>query len=162
MSMNKAVCLWMISLFCMIADVVQAQAGDILICEGYGYTANMGGYETIQPKPHHSQFSFNDGMAKLANENYVQLDAADMGFARNSVVFYRKEDNKLLYLYEGKEGLEVGVSRINQDSDSILEDMAIYSNCHFTPKKEMRNGVTTATLDFEKGATKASQTTLRF
>lgn len=157
MSMNKAVLMWLAAFFVGISEV----RADELICQGYGYIPSLDGASNIQAKMKKSRFFFNRDGAIIGGRRFTPMDPAEVGLEGLAVTYFSEEDDSVLYLYQNDGKVEIGISHIDRDTDTIFSDKAMYTDCYFNDRG---NGhvITAEVRDVEGGGSSASKTSLHF
>ena len=109
---------------------LSAAAQEQLVCSEYGYTNNADNFHTIQKLPLTSTFLITSKSVTFGNETYTLIDSEEVGLKGLAITYLLVKENKLLYLYTTATGAkEVGISRIETDSDSLFEDKSVFANC---------------------------------
>lgn len=110
---------------------------DTITCEQYGYTNNPDNFQDIVVHAQRTVFKVDAYNVTLGNTNYRVIDPDMVGLSGLAVVYKDDKNNQLLYLYMNELGeKEVGISNIEDDSDTFFGDKGVYKQCTLTEEKE--------------------------
>ena len=147
----------------MLGLSASALADVTVVCQNTGYTANPDNFHSIVTQIKTSAFLIDVEGIHLENTVYPPSNPDKVGLQGLAATYSQPKQDKVVYLYETDNGSpEIGISRIEDNSDAVFADKTLYSNCTFEPNKGKGHGATTTSLDIETGRNKAVQTSWRF
>lgn len=103
-----------------------------LVCEQYGHTDNPDDFHNIITMPKVTTFIVDGADVTFDNKRFVSVDPETVGLEGLAVTYILDKEEQLLYLYTNEQGeREVGVSHLEENSDSIFQDKSVYTSCKF-------------------------------
>lgn len=124
-----------------VSSVVLADGIDTITCKFSGYTNNPDNFFDMQVGNKLTVFQVTATTVTLDGEEFQVIDPDSVGLANIAVVYKNNKNNRLLYLYKNELGeKEVGISNIEDDSDTFFGDKSVYKGCALT--EENNNAVT--------------------
>lgn len=146
-----------------LALSVPALADVVVICQSKGYTANPDDFHSIVTHVKTSAFTIDKEGIHLGDVVYLPSDPDKVGLKGLAATYFQPKADKMAYLYKTDDGKpEIGISRIENSSDTVFADKTLYSDCAFEPNTGKGHGATTTSLDIETGRSKTIRTSWRF
>jgi hypothetical protein len=142
---------------------VSVLADVTVVCKSTGYTANPDNFHSIVTQVKTSAFLIDGEGIHLGDVVYPPSNPDKVGLKGLAATYSQPKLDKIVYLYETDDGNpEIGISRIEDSSDTVFADKTLYSNCTFEPNKGKGHGAATTAFDVETGRSKVVQTSWRF
>ena len=125
--MNKFLLFWLAVFFCGISEA----KSDELVCHSYGHTNDSSEFHSIKVRLKETHFFFDQTGVTVGSRHYNPIDPAEVGLEGLAVTYLLEKEEQVLYLYRNDYGMEIGVSYIDPDTDTIFADKSLYSDCNF-------------------------------
>lgn len=109
-----------------------AVADDSLVCKQYGFTDRAEDFHEIQTVQQETVFDLTSEYVMYNGDKYDTVNPGWVGLDGLAITYHTDKFNKVLYLYVNEKGdREVGISSIENDSDTIFQDKAVFRDCNF-------------------------------
>lgn len=114
----------------MWAGSVSAGTTTTITCEQYGHTNDPEAFFDMPTYPSKATFKVDGTKVVLGETTFSIIDPDMVGLKGLAVVYKDAKNNQLLYLYTNESGeKEVGVSVIEDASDTFFGDKGVYKQC---------------------------------
>lgn len=124
-------------------------AEQTLVCKQYGHTDKAEDFHSIKTLPLTSTFKLEGTNVVFGDVTFKSVDPSMVGLEGLAITYYLANEEKILYFYMNDEGnREVGISHVEEDSDTIFGDKSLFTDCNFdnTPPQKVVGNVTRANL----------------
>lgn len=120
--------------------VSAAFAGDgTMVCKQWGYTDNPEKFHEIKILKGEHNFEINGSCVTYADKIYKSMDPEFVDMAGLAITYFNFNNDEVLYIYENEKGeQEVGISKLEDDSDVMFADKAVYTDCSVEERMVVR------------------------
>jgi len=112
-------------------SAVSAFAGQgTMICKQWGYTDNPEHFHDIKVLSGTHNFEINGSRVTYAGKTFKSMDPEFVDMQGLAITYFNFNNDEVLYIYENEKGeQEVGISKLEDDSDTMFADKALYTDC---------------------------------
>lgn len=138
---------------CVWAGAARA-ADQVLVCQNYGHTDKAEDFHSIKTLPLISRFKIEGTNVSFGTSTFKSVDPSMVGLEGLAITYFLDNEEKVLYLYTNDQGdREVGISRVEKDTDSVFGDKSVFTDCDFdnTPAPQVAGNVVRANLHKDTG-----------
>lgn len=112
-----------------------AMADEFMVCKQYGYTDKGEEFHSIKTHDLENTFTLQRNSVTIGGTEYTAVDPAIVGFEPGTIAYYYRAEKKVLYFYMNGKKREIGISRLNADSDDFFSDKHLFADCSFKQPK---------------------------